>query len=1130
MGTTIVTESISVMSWNATGIMTGIPYLDFELNRNNIDICGLSEHWLREENKTLLDTFSSAYTSHIVVCKDPSTLNSRRIGKGGVGFIWKKKWSDIIEIIDVDDDRITVLKLSLSRENYFFVQVYLPTSCYPYALYSEYVDKLTDLFSMFSNKGQVIFLGDFNASCANDNVNVKQRDAYLRNAVLSINMKILTDSDSCTGPRFSFVPYGSGKCTLIDHIIVQESLCVDVKSCYIVDDSPLNVSRHHPIIMTLKTLHVNHEPIHDSYSRVHYNWKSNSDQCDYKNNVSELLDSTDLVYSDVNRAYDTIVDCITSASETRLSKRAFKPYLKPYWSNELKLLHAQMRRDRHCWKRDGKPRTNSDSYTRYKESKRKFRKLLRQKFMQFEREENERIDNLVEMDQKGFWKVVNSRRKRKRNDNGAEIQFNDKPVKDPDEIADGWCGYFTNLYKFSTDSSFDEEFRKSVDEKINNITSSDTACHSRESSILTGYLSREELNVAIKSLPRNKAPSSDNITYEHIMFGGETLHRCLHELFNNILVSGIIPVKFKQGLIITLHKGAGKPYSNPDNYRAISLLPSIAKLFEKILLTRLENSKVAKSIHPLQHGFQKGKSSKMVTFIVQECAEYCKERGSCLYSCFMDAEKAFDRVWINGLLYKLHQTGLNVHDIQLLSNMFTDMKSRVLYSSLLSKWVPIEQGTRQGSLLSPMFYSVYVNELIVLLCESEAGLKIGNLYFTAPTQADDLLLNSLTRSGLQKLVHICHKYSLKWRFFYKNSKCVVIIYIDRPFRIDRPLSSWSLGEGVILQSTQHKHLGVVQSQSLRHPGDISAVLRTLRGTFLSLVTCGLHPNGINPISAMKLYTSIVLPKALYSCELWNNLTPKTVSELEVAHRFCIKFCQGLPRLTRTDVALGLVGISSIEAYIDMQKLNFLGILCRADSSFIVKYLFLYRLHQYKLQCRVKQKGFVTDIFRIICKYSLDCYLHDFIAHGTFPSKYVWKKRCKTAIWSYEESAWRRRLGAENEFSRFRTIQTELKPAALWLLALKRPDTLELCTYIIRLYSNLSNITLCDSCHALTGDIFFHLCFECTHMDIVKAFAISTKCVRNIRSANLKHILESTRRGKTRFYAWRHKPCCSTDIV
>ena len=143
-------------------------------------------------------------------------------------------------------------------------------------------------------------------------------------------------------------------------------------------------------------------------------------------------------------------------------------------------------------------------------------------------------------------------------------------------------------------------------------------------------------------------------------------------------------------------------------------------------------------------------------------------------------------------------------------------------------------------------------------------------------------------------------------------------YIDKPFRVGRGLISWTFGEGEILQSTQHKHLGVVQSQPLRQPGDISAILRTLRGTFLSLTTCGLHPNGFYPISAMKLYTSVVLPKALYSCELWNSINSKAMSDLEIAQRFCIKFSQGLPKLTRTDIAVRNIFFRSVHRYAETE--------------------------------------------------------------------------------------------------------------------------------------------------------------------------------------------------------------------
>ena len=171
------------------------------------------------------------------------------------------------------------------------------------------------------------------------------------------------------------------------------------------------------------------------------------------------------------------------------------------------------------------------------------------------------------------------------------------------------------------------------------------------------------------------------------------------------------------------------------------------------------------------------------------------------------------------------------------------------------------------------------------------------------------------------------------------------------------------GNTEIRAAPQHKHLGIIQSNIRTKPVEISTIVQSLRGIFLSLTSCGLHPNGLNPISGMKLYMSTVLPKALYACELWNDISVSNMSKLEIAHRVCVKYAQGLPKLTRTDVALGLVGNSSIEAYIDLQKLYFLGTLCNADNKFIVKYLFLLRLVQY----HYLSKTYL--VYRILQKYS-----------------------------------------------------------------------------------------------------------------------------------------------------------------
>ena len=124
-------------------------------------------------------------------------------------------------------------------------------------------------------------------------------------------------------------------------------------------------------------------------------------------------------------------------------------------------------------------------------------------------------------------------------------------------------------------------------------------------------------------------------------------------------------------------------------------------------------------------------------------------------------------------------------------------------------------------------------------------------------------------------------------------KCVIMIY-NEIRRIETSIRAWKFGDTAIHEVRQHKHLGVIQSNTMTKPVEISSVVQILRGAFLSLTSCGLHPNGLNPISGMKLYISAVLQKALYACELWNDISITNLSKLEIAHRFCVKYSQGLP--------------------------------------------------------------------------------------------------------------------------------------------------------------------------------------------------------------------------------------------
>ena len=189
-------------------------------------------------------------------------------------------------------------------------------------------------------------------------------------------------------------------------------------------------------------------------------------------------------------------------------------------------------------------------------------------------------------------------------------------------------------------------------------------------------------------------------------FGGEIIFVLLAKFFTAMLKHSHAPDDIKRGIIITLFKGGNKRKDNPDNYRAITLSSVILKLFERILLTRIQLfDNLCPPIHPLQGGFQKNMGCLMTSFLLSETANYANENGSLLYVCFLDVRKAFDCVWHDGLFYKLYNIGIDKAIFKILQNLYRGMTSCVKFHGCRSDWFPINQGTRQGGSYFPFPFS-----------------------------------------------------------------------------------------------------------------------------------------------------------------------------------------------------------------------------------------------------------------------------------------------------------------------------------------------------------------------------------------------------------------------------------------
>jgi len=177
---------------------------------------------------------------------------------------------------------------------------------------------------------------------------------------------------------------------------------------------------------------------------------------------------------------------------------------------------------------------------------------------------------------------------------------------------------------------------------------------------------------------------------------------CIAVLFNAIIDIGKIPTEWKQGLIIPIYQGAGKPKDSCKSYRPVALLPCIFKIFEKIIISRI-NSQIlqhSKFPNPQQQGFQKNLGCLTASFDLQETVFHNLEQNNNVYVSFLDTSNAFDTVWRNGLLFKLFNLGITGKTWSLIQNCHSNTVSSVVVNQTRSKWFSVHQGVRQGGVLS----------------------------------------------------------------------------------------------------------------------------------------------------------------------------------------------------------------------------------------------------------------------------------------------------------------------------------------------------------------------------------------------------------------------------------------------
>ena len=294
------------------------------------------------------------------------------------------------------------------------------------------------------------------------------------------------------------------------------------------------------------------------------------------------------------------------------------------------------------------------------------------------------------------------------------------------------------------------------------------------------------------------------IRAEHILKGSPKLLTHLHILFNAMLQHSFIPTLMLRGTITPLVKDRDGDLSASTNYRPITLSLIFIQMYEMLKKAKFGYF-LPKS--ELQFGFRSGISTSHAIFTLKKTANYFVEKNSRVFLAFLDCSKAFDKISHWGLFLKLVQYKVPLCFLLSVMFLYLNMSCTVKWNKELSYAFDIPTGTKQGGILSPDIFSKYLHDLIKQLQASGFGCHIIKLCIACIFFADDIVLLSPSRYGLQRLLDICANYCRKFCLDFNVNKSKVMIVSRKCVSYDN-LCSLRLNDTELEYVHEYKYLGV----------------------------------------------------------------------------------------------------------------------------------------------------------------------------------------------------------------------------------------------------------------------------------------------------------------------------------
>ena len=325
------------------------------------------------------------------------------------------------------------------------------------------------------------------------------------------------------------------------------------------------------------------------------------------------------------------------------------------------------------------------------------------------------------------------------------------------------------------------------------------------------------------------------------------------------------------------------------------------------------------------------------------------ERGSKIFGCFLDVRKAFDTVWIDGLLYKLFtELGIKGRMWVAIKDLYTDVKARVLYSGSLSRSFDVSQGTGQGRILAPFMYKVYINSLLQVLTDHCYSICINSSKPASPPLPMTYLWLHYTLPS-SRLLWI----SVMNTAWHGDTNLtilkVVLLHLVKNWAVHHASMNereWRLGDDIVQELYEYKNLGVLKKYIGSFSSNVTDNIEKTRKKAGMIFSSSFDRRKTNPLIFVKFWRQACLPSLLFGSELFS-LTPSLLLKLERCQLWFLKNIFYLPSFAHSTLVLKISGLNSIESEIDVKRLLFLGrLITQPKTSVAVRTLFQSRTESF----------------------------------------------------------------------------------------------------------------------------------------------------------------------------------------